>query len=106
MRTQGTVVLNANVAFLAIQSVDNATTLPERSAAQICSYLSVIASIGGILFGLFLTRTTNVNPKKAAVNAEFFINSATWAEKTDIYLSGVEKLAILYCTPYLLSMWS
>ncbi|KAK7448500.1 hypothetical protein VKT23_013761 [Stygiomarasmius scandens] len=102
----GTVVLNANVAFLAIQSVDNATTLPERSAAQICSYLSVIASIGGILFGLFLTRTTNVNPKKAAVNAEFFINSATWAEKTDIYLSGVEKLAILYCTPYLLSMWS
>ncbi|THU81734.1 hypothetical protein K435DRAFT_735315 [Dendrothele bispora CBS 962.96] len=102
----GTVVLNANVAFLAIQSVDASSASPGRSAAQLCSYLSVISSIGSILFGLFLNQTANVNPKKAAVNAEFFINSATWTEKTDVYLSGVEKLAILYCTPYLLSMWS
>lgn len=48
-------MLNANVAFLAIQSVD-VDNDPHRSAAQIGSYLSVVASIGSIVLGLLLIR--------------------------------------------------
>jgi len=51
---QGTILLNANVAFLAIQSVD--VNSPTRSSAQIASYSSTIASIGSIAIGLLLIR--------------------------------------------------
>ena len=51
-------MLNANVAFLAIQSVDQISenNNPDRSPAQIASYLSIIASIGSIILGLLLIR--------------------------------------------------
>jgi len=51
---QGTILLNANVAFLAIQSVD--VNSPTHSSAQIASYSSTIASIGSIAIGLLLIR--------------------------------------------------
>lgn len=57
---QATVVLNANVAFLAIQSVDIEMN-PYRSPAQILSYLSIIANIGSIIIGLFLKRQNRVD---------------------------------------------
>ncbi|EEB99584.1 hypothetical protein MPER_00712 [Moniliophthora perniciosa FA553] len=63
-----TVILNANVAFLAIQSVDENSVTPARSAAQITSYLSVIASLGSIVIGLLLTRK-NKGSKLGAVDA-------------------------------------
>lgn len=47
---QATVLLNANVAFLAVPGVNYG------SATQIASYLSVITSIGSIITGLLLTR--------------------------------------------------
>ncbi|KAJ2926596.1 hypothetical protein H1R20_g10502, partial [Candolleomyces eurysporus] len=50
-----TVLLNANVAYLAIQSID-----PDqrgyRSPVQIGCYLSIVASIGSIILGLLLLR--------------------------------------------------
>jgi hypothetical protein len=46
------VLLNANVAFLAIQSVDQ----EERSNAQRASYFSVLTSMGAVILGLLLTR--------------------------------------------------
>jgi len=49
------VVLNANVAFLSIQSVDT-NDGPYRSPAQISSYCSITASIGSIMIGLILVR--------------------------------------------------
>lgn len=52
---KATVMLNANLAFLSIQSVD-VNTLPYRSPAQISSYLSVTANIGSIVLGLLLIR--------------------------------------------------
>lgn len=48
-------MLNANVAFLAIQSIDNIGT-HVRSPTQIASYVSMIASIGSIVLGLLLSR--------------------------------------------------
>ena len=52
---QDTVILAANMAFLAIQSVDNGGQLvPDRSVAQVASYISIVTSLGGILLSLLL----------------------------------------------------
>ncbi|KAJ7792412.1 hypothetical protein B0H14DRAFT_2199550, partial [Mycena olivaceomarginata] len=51
-----TVILNANVSFLSIQSVDQGMVqggnlVLKRSPAQIASYLSILASVGSIVLG-------------------------------------------------------
>ena len=54
---QDTVILTANMAFLAIQSVDNDGQLtPLRSVAQVASYISIVTSLGSILLSLLLIR--------------------------------------------------
>jgi hypothetical protein len=59
---QATVMLNANVAFLSIQSVDvNANS--RRSPAQISSYLSITVNIGCIILGLLLMRQNRTKSK-------------------------------------------
>jgi len=50
------VLLNANVAFLAIQSVDSSGNAAKRSFVQRSSYCSIVASIGTIVIGLLLAR--------------------------------------------------
>lgn len=66
---QATVLLNANVAFLAISTV---TPEPDAiNAAQITSYVSVIASVGSILTGLLLTRQYR-DKKNSATEAVCF----------------------------------
>jgi len=62
-------MLNANVAFLAIQSIDEEATLPERSAAQLASYVSILASIGSIILGLLLVRQNRTKTRESAVEA-------------------------------------
>jgi hypothetical protein len=69
---QATVMLNANVAFLAIQSVD-VNDDPRRSAAQISSYLSVIANIGSIILGLLLMRQNRTKSKETADEAVSYL---------------------------------
>lgn len=70
---QGTVLLNANVAFLAIQSVDEATADSTRSPAQILSFLSVVSSIGSVIIGLMLARKNKVKHKEGAEDAVSFM---------------------------------
>ncbi|KAI3600410.1 hypothetical protein WG66_001700 [Moniliophthora roreri] len=99
-----TVVLNANVALLAIQSVDESSAMPARSPAQITSYLSVIASVGSIVIGLLLTRKSK-GSKPGADDAAIFLNS--FNNNTESLGSvGVDILATLYSVPYALLMWS
>ncbi|KAJ8095936.1 hypothetical protein PM082_015157 [Marasmius tenuissimus] len=95
----GTVLLNANVAFLAIQSVDEATMNPHRSPAQVLSFLSVVSSIGSVIIGLMLTRKNKVKHKEGASDAAIFLNSFE-GERL-----GLETLAILYSIPYVFLMW-
>ena len=64
---QSTVLLNANVAFLAIPSVDNGNG--NVTAAQISSYLSIVTSVGSILLGLLLIRQHRVKSKETAEEA-------------------------------------
>ena len=66
---QATVLLNANVAFLAIQSVDSSGAVGHRSNAQRASYFSIVNSIGAIVLGLLLIREHNTT---LSVSRAFF----------------------------------
>ncbi|KDR80105.1 hypothetical protein GALMADRAFT_92332 [Galerina marginata CBS 339.88] len=88
-----TVLLNANVAFLAIQSVDNSAPFHGRSAMQRASYFSIMTSIGAIVLGLLLVRQ-----HKTALSRSFLAyRSAS--------VLGLETLALMYSLPYALLMW-
>ncbi|KAI0631094.1 hypothetical protein C8Q77DRAFT_1062481 [Trametes polyzona] len=93
-----TVLLNANVAFLAIPSVDDGTG--HLSAAQISSNLSIVTSVGSILLGLILVRQHRVKSKDTAQEALWYLNSRTHPTL------GLETLAIIYSLPYALLMWA
>ncbi|KAK0459284.1 uncharacterized protein EV420DRAFT_313641 [Desarmillaria tabescens] len=89
-----TVLLNANVAFLAIQSVDDASADGGRSAAQISSYVSMIASIGSMILG---TRMRVHDSSK---------DSVRFLRLTKRNSRGMETLAIMYSLPTALLMWA
>ncbi|KAJ7485399.1 hypothetical protein FB451DRAFT_1082841 [Mycena latifolia] len=87
-----TVVLTANVAFLAIQSVDKGgNAVPDRSPTQILSYLSTSTSIGGIVVRLLLLSGAP-DPRD--------MGSST---RSPLVL---EVLAIIYSLPYAMLGWS
>ncbi len=67
-RRQSTVLLNANVAFLAIPSVDPGSN-NNRTAAQIVSYISIVTSTGSIIIGLLLIRQYRVKPRETVEEA-------------------------------------
>ncbi|KAF7360414.1 hypothetical protein MVEN_00771400 [Mycena venus] len=96
-----TVVLNANVAFLAIQSVDNNGAIqPNRSPTQISSYLSMLTSIGSIIIGLLLVKHHRNRDRASASDAATFICNRTHPTL------GFETLAVLYSLPYAMLIWS
>ena len=67
MFVQDTVILAANMAFLAIQSVDNGGQLvPDRSVAQVASYISIVTSLGSMLLSLLLIRQNRSKKNDAA----------------------------------------
>jgi len=97
----GTVLLNANVAFLSIQSVDNdGTMVVHRSAAQISCYVSMVTSLGSIILALLLVRQNRSKSRQSIEEAGNFLGSMTHKTR------GLETLAILYALPYALLMWS
>ena len=53
---QATVLLSANVGFLAIQSIDNSPDSPQRSAAQIASYISSLFGLANMAVVQILLR--------------------------------------------------
>lgn len=74
-------LLNANVAFLAIQSVDNdGNQVVDRSPAQIVSYISIITSLGSVLLSMLLVRQNRSKGREAADKAvsalicQFYVN--------------------------------
>ncbi|KAJ6595613.1 hypothetical protein DFH09DRAFT_1357542 [Mycena vulgaris] len=96
-----TVVLNANVAFLSIQSVDqNGVASLERTPAQISSYLSMLTSIGAIIIGLLLVKQNRDRDRLTASDAAEFIFNRTHPTL------GLETLAVLYSLPYAMLIWS
>jgi len=92
-----TVLLNANVAFLAIQSVDSSGVEGHRSDAQRASYFSIVHSIGAIVLGLLLVRQHSTT-----LNSTQLIH-ITLNRRVSVY--GLETLALMYSLPYALLMW-
>ncbi|KAG1779959.1 hypothetical protein EV702DRAFT_1211427, partial [Suillus placidus] len=84
-----TVILNANVAFLAIPSV--------QDIARLLSYLSVACSIAVVLLVLLLVRQ---NQKRDCERAVTLLASVSQS------FFGMEMLAITYSLPYGLLMWA
>ncbi|KAJ7640899.1 hypothetical protein DFH06DRAFT_1477813 [Mycena polygramma] len=96
-----TVLLNANVAFLAIQSVDNNGNIHRnRSPTQLSSYISMLTSIASIMIGLLLTKQNRNRDVVTAPDAAKFISNRTH------HTLGLETLAILYSLPYAMLIWS
>ena len=56
-------LLNANVAFLAIPSVDPGNHI--RTPAQLASFISIVTSIRSVVVGLLLLRQHRTEPHEA-----------------------------------------
>ena len=114
---QGTVLLNANVGFLAIQSVDSGKGA-KRTPAQVASYLSIVFSIGCILLGLLLVRQHKPRIKQTADDVVsqwcstclkfeiLHLTQQNYLEAKHHPLLELEALAILHSLPYALFMWA
>ncbi|KAF5310830.1 hypothetical protein D9619_008028 [Psilocybe cf. subviscida] len=96
--TYATIMLNANVAFLAIQSVDNAA--PSRSWAQIFSYASTIANLASMILGLLLMRQLRIT--RSGMSKDLILK---YLSKGTSHLNRPEMLAIMFSLPYAFLIW-
>lgn len=94
----GAVLLIANVAFLALPSVDPGNH--HRTPVQLASYLSIITSIGSTVIGLLLLRQHRTKPQDASEEVVDYLRSRYHPSL------GFETLAIQYSLPYSLLLWS
>ncbi|KAJ7825293.1 hypothetical protein B0H14DRAFT_3145385 [Mycena olivaceomarginata] len=94
-----TVLLNANVAFLTIPTVDNGEHIYARSASQISSYVSVIASLGSVIIGLNLVHQNRKRRDDEIAVAAAFLRRHFHGR------FGLESLALLHSLPFVLLMW-
>ncbi|KAF9444237.1 hypothetical protein P691DRAFT_786995 [Macrolepiota fuliginosa MF-IS2] len=96
---QAIVMLNVNVAFLTVQSIDQVTPPVRRRPDQIASYVSVVANMGSIITGLLLIKMNRVRLQDTTSDAIRFINARSSK------VLGLETLAIMYSLPFALLMW-
>ncbi|KAH9025120.1 hypothetical protein EDB85DRAFT_244049 [Lactarius pseudohatsudake] len=110
-----TVMLAANVAFLAIPGViipppystppgpndpPSLNTWIKPSPAQIMSSISLVFSIGSIITGLLLIRRNRTMMTKDPKSAWYYLHGMKWP------VVGLEPLAIVFSLTYALLMWS
>ncbi|KAG1862805.1 hypothetical protein DFJ58DRAFT_725284 [Suillus subalutaceus] len=84
-----TVLLNANVGFLAINTVDRGG----RDAIQLASYMSLVTSLGSIVLGLFFVSHSRTSGQNTAMEAAVFLGKLHNRKR------GLERLAIIYSLP-------
>ncbi|KAK0454764.1 hypothetical protein EV421DRAFT_1759033 [Armillaria borealis] len=97
-----TILLNANVAFLAIPSVDESVERYRGSMTQVLSILSVVSSLGSILVGLLMGRYHRTKKHIPVEDINVYLKS----HYSDDSRWGFEWLAIIYSIPYALLMWA
>lgn len=73
LSSQATVLLNANVGFLAINTVDKGG----RNAIQMASYMSLVTSLGSIVVGLFFVSHDRTSGQNTATEAVSIFNRIT-----------------------------
>ncbi|KAG6836584.1 hypothetical protein H0H93_006420 [Arthromyces matolae] len=100
------ILLNANVAFLAIPSNDpsnnSSILLPHRTIAQIASYVSVLTSFGSMMLALMLVRQHKTKESATLLVGQY--HEFLHAHYHSKY--GFEGLAIVYSLPYALLTWA
>ncbi|KAG6842932.1 hypothetical protein H0H87_009129, partial [Tephrocybe sp. NHM501043] len=100
------ILLNANVAFLAIPSNDpsnnTATLLAARTSAQTASYLSVLTSFASMMLALLLVRKHKAK-ESATEKVHSYHGYISLHYKQN---RGFEGLAIIYSLPYALLTWA
>ncbi|KAJ7917657.1 hypothetical protein B0H13DRAFT_1994490 [Mycena leptocephala] len=94
-----TVLLNADVAFLAIPTVDDGGHMTSRSTSQIAGYVSLISSLGSVIIGLILVRQSRKR-KEDEIDVV-----ATFLGRHYNGRFGFESLALLHSIPFALLMW-
>ncbi|KAH9074152.1 hypothetical protein EDB83DRAFT_2515916 [Lactarius deliciosus] len=106
-----TVMLTANVGFLAITGVvisninDSLMTGTSTfdiyiSPSQIASSISILASVGSIVVGLFLVRHNRSKQKEDPAGASTYLYRSTHR------VFGLEPMAIIFSLPWALLMWA
>lgn len=105
-----TVMLTANVGFLAIPGViisdlnSNITKSSDlhifTSPAQIASCMSVEASVGSIVIGMLLVRHNRTKQKEDPEGASIYLDKNTHP------IFGLEPMAIIFGLPWALLMWA
>jgi hypothetical protein len=105
-----TVMLTANVGFLAIPGVvisnlnSNITQTSDlhiyTSASQIVSCMSVEASVGSIVIGMLLVRHNRTKQKEDPAGASTYLYQNTHR------FFGLEPMAIIFSLPWALLMWA
>ncbi|KAI0806190.1 hypothetical protein BC629DRAFT_1590599 [Irpex lacteus] len=96
--TPATVILSANIGFLAIQSID--TDHPDRSAAQISSYISAVLSFFFFITVQILTYQHRSSDYFSAMKACYFFS------RREKQWGGLESIAITFSLPTALFIWS
>ncbi|KAK0189894.1 hypothetical protein F5146DRAFT_1139392 [Armillaria mellea] len=91
-----TVLINADIAFLSIQSVDAS---PPSSPLKIVIYLSILSSLGSLFFALLLLRRNNPRANISTCEAVKIMNS--YQDSSCRY----DSIAIIYSLPYALLIW-
>ncbi|KAG6915529.1 hypothetical protein DXG01_011026 [Tephrocybe rancida] len=99
------ILLNANIAFLAIPSNDpsnnSGTLLAARSAAQVASYISVVTSFASMMLALLLVRQHKAKERDTEAVEEYH----AYLLRHNKTKRGFEDLAIIYSLPYALLSW-
>ncbi|KAH9031459.1 hypothetical protein EDB84DRAFT_1562260 [Lactarius hengduanensis] len=105
-----TVMLTANVGFLAIpgvviSNINNPLSSASElniftSPAQIASCMSVEASVGSIVIGMLLVRHNRTKQKEDPAGASEYLNKNTHR------IFGLEPMAIIFSLPWALLMWA
>ncbi|GJE94010.1 hypothetical protein PsYK624_101780 [Phanerochaete sordida] len=98
--TPSTVLLSANVAFLAIQSVDTAVPLPHRTPEQILSYISTVFSLASYLVCWILMQ------RHAPAIGSSTVAGITYLKQRERCWFGLEGDAIVFSLPSAFFMWS
>ncbi|KAK0228999.1 hypothetical protein IW262DRAFT_653772 [Armillaria fumosa] len=111
-----TILLAANMAFLAIPPVDDkGASQQHRSVTQVLCYLSVASNMATIIIGLLLISHHNalkhidVSDVVRLISLDSTDNltasQTKFLERNWQYSIGFERLSIVYSTPYAFLMW-
>ncbi|KLO13357.1 hypothetical protein SCHPADRAFT_997460 [Schizopora paradoxa] len=97
-----TVLLTADVSFLAVPNVMPNNGIPQGQAAPpavVATQISLIAAMGSIVVGLLLVREHRKKASESAQVAADFLRRRSHPNR------GLEAMAILYSLPFALLMW-